>query len=91
MAGMVGVVLVTIIAAGGREVNAQSGSPRIRPEGAAIRELIEGAWSDPRRFATCTPGSTRQMSSSTSGFRPVPEACRHAWPGHRPPRTRDGF
>jgi hypothetical protein len=38
---MVGVMLVTVIAVGGREVHAQGGSPRIRPEGAAIRELID--------------------------------------------------
>lgn len=39
--GIVGVVLVAIIAVGGREANAQSGSLRIRPEGAAVRELID--------------------------------------------------
>lgn len=39
--GKVGVVLMTIIAAGGREVNTQSGSPRVRPEDAAIRALID--------------------------------------------------
>ena len=38
---MVGVALVTIIAIGGREANAQTGSPRIRPEGAAVREFVE--------------------------------------------------
>jgi hypothetical protein len=36
-----GVVMVTVMAVGGREVNAQSGTPRIRPEGAAIRALID--------------------------------------------------
>ena len=39
--GTIGAVLVTIIAIGGIDVNAQSGSPRIRPEGAAIRALID--------------------------------------------------
>jgi hypothetical protein len=39
--GMIGAVLVTVVAVGGREVNAQSGTPRIRPEGAAMRALID--------------------------------------------------
>lgn len=39
--GTVGAVLVTVIAIGGREATAQSESPRIRPEGAAMRALID--------------------------------------------------
>jgi hypothetical protein len=39
--GIVGVVLVTIFAAGGIDANAQSGAPRIRPEDAGVRELID--------------------------------------------------
>jgi hypothetical protein len=39
--GMVGVMLVTIVTAGGRVVNAQTGSHRVRPEDAAIRALID--------------------------------------------------
>lgn len=39
--GMVGVVLMTIAAAGEGIVNAQTGSPRVRPEDAAIRALID--------------------------------------------------
>jgi hypothetical protein len=38
---MIGAALVTIIVIGGREVNAQGESPRIRPEGAAVRALID--------------------------------------------------
>src|SRR5262245_53510518 len=40
---MVGVVIVTAMTAGGRELNAQSGTPRIRPEDAAVRALIDRA------------------------------------------------
>ena len=39
--GVVGVVLMTIVSAGGRTVNAQTGSPRVRPEDTAIRALID--------------------------------------------------
>ena len=39
--GMVGVMLMTIVTTGGRIVNAQTESPRVRPEGAAIRALID--------------------------------------------------
>jgi len=39
--GMVGVLLMTIVTTGGRIVNAQTGSPRVRPEDAAIRALID--------------------------------------------------
>lgn len=39
--GMVGVMLMTIVTTGGRIVNAQTGSPRVRPEDAAIRALID--------------------------------------------------
>jgi hypothetical protein len=39
--GMVGVMLITIVTTGGRNVNAQTGSPRIRPEDGAIRALID--------------------------------------------------
>jgi hypothetical protein len=39
--GIVGVALVTIIAVGGREVNAQTKSPKVRPEDTAIRALID--------------------------------------------------
>src|SRR5262245_30205193 len=39
--GMVGVMLVTIVTIGGRIVNAQTEAPRVRPEGAAIRSLID--------------------------------------------------
>ena len=40
---MIGAALVTIVAIGGREVNAQGESPRIRPEGAAMRALVDSA------------------------------------------------
>ena len=39
--GMVGVMLMTIVTTGGRIVNAQTESPRVRPEDAAIRALID--------------------------------------------------
>jgi hypothetical protein len=39
--GIVGVMLMTIVTAGGRNANAQTGSPRVRPEDAAIRALID--------------------------------------------------
>ena len=39
--GIAGVGLVTIMATGGGIVNAQTGSPRVRPEGDAVRALIE--------------------------------------------------
>jgi hypothetical protein len=39
--GMVGVMLMTIAMAGGRNVNAQTGSTRVRPENAEIRSLID--------------------------------------------------
>ena len=39
--GTVGVMLMTLLTTGGRMVNAQTGSPRIRPEDAAIRALID--------------------------------------------------
>ena len=39
--GMVGVMLVTIVTTGGRIVNTQTESPRVRPEGPAIRALID--------------------------------------------------
>jgi len=39
--GIVGVVLGTIMSVGGREVNAQGEQPRIRPEGGAVRELVD--------------------------------------------------
>ena len=38
---IVGVMLMTIATTGGRNVNAQTGSPRVRPENAAIRALID--------------------------------------------------
>jgi len=39
--GIVGMVLGTIMSVGGREVNAQGEQPRIRPEGGAVRELVD--------------------------------------------------
>jgi hypothetical protein len=39
--GIVGVMLMTIVTTGGRNVNAQTGSPRVRPEDSAIRALID--------------------------------------------------
>ena len=38
---MAGVMLMTIVTTGGRIVNAQTGFARVRPEGAAIRALID--------------------------------------------------
>jgi hypothetical protein len=40
--GIVGVVLATIVVAGGETASAQKGSPAVRPEDAGIRELIAG-------------------------------------------------
>jgi hypothetical protein len=39
--GMVGVMLMTIVTTQGRIVNAQTELPRVRPEGVAIRALID--------------------------------------------------
>jgi hypothetical protein len=39
--GMAGVMLMTMVVTGGRMVNAQTASPRLRPEGAAIHALID--------------------------------------------------
>src|SRR5213592_3896796 len=39
--GMVGVMLITIVTTGGQNVGAQSGSPRVRPEDAEIRALMD--------------------------------------------------
>lgn len=39
--GMVGVMLMTIVATGARIVNTQTQTPRVRPEGAAIRAVID--------------------------------------------------
>lgn len=39
--GMAGVMIMTIVVAGGPMVNAQAASVRLRPEGAAVRALID--------------------------------------------------
>jgi len=54
--GMIGAVLVTIIAVGGRGVNAQSGSPRIRPENDAIRALIDSGMERSATFRDLSTG-----------------------------------
>ena len=54
--GMIGAVLVTVIAIGGREVNAQGTSPRIRPEGAAMRALIDSGIERSATFRALSAG-----------------------------------
>ena len=54
--GMVGVMLMTILTTGGRMVNAQAGSPRIRPEDAAIRALIDRGLERSATFRELTAG-----------------------------------
>src|SRR5688572_29971986 len=53
--GIVGVMVVTIIAVGGR-VNAQSESPRIRPEGTAMRALIDSGMERSATFRDLSTG-----------------------------------
>lgn len=54
--GTIGAVLVTIAAIGEREVNAQSNSPRIRPEGAAMRELVDSGMDRSATFRALSAG-----------------------------------
>jgi len=59
--GLGGVVLLTILMTGGRIVNAQDRSPRIRPEGAAVRALIDRGM---ERSATLRDLNTRLDNSN---------------------------
>jgi hypothetical protein len=54
--GMAGVMLMTMVVTGGRMVNAQTASPRLRPEGGAIRALINRGM---KRSATFRDLNTR--------------------------------
>jgi len=53
---MIGAVLVIIIAIGGREVSAQRGSPRIRPESVAMRALIDSGMERSATFRELSTG-----------------------------------